>query len=85
MSTGSNDVYIVKNQTKDDSTEILIPAIESVVLEIDFENKTMRVDLPEGLWILNAVLRYSYPHPHTDNRQYTRDEFHSPYDFPGNV
>jgi 16S rRNA processing protein RimM len=49
MSTGSNDVYIVKNKTKDGSTEILIPAIESVVLEIDFENKTMRVALPEGL------------------------------------
>ena len=49
MSTGSNDVYIVKNKTKDDSTEILIPAIESVVLEIDFENKTIRVELPEGL------------------------------------
>jgi 16S rRNA processing protein RimM len=49
MSTGSNDVYIVKNKTKDDSTEILIPAIESVVLEIDFENKAMRVKLPEGL------------------------------------
>lgn len=50
MPTGSNDVYVVKNQTKDDSTEILIPAIESVVLEIDFENKTMRVELPEGLY-----------------------------------
>ena len=49
LSTGSNDVYIVKNKTKDDGTEILIPAIESVVLEIDFENKAMRVKLPEGL------------------------------------
>jgi ribosomal 30S subunit maturation factor RimM len=49
MPTGGNDVYIVKNKTMDGSTEILIPAIESVVLEIDFENKTMRVDLPEGL------------------------------------
>ena len=49
MPTGSNDVYIVKDRTKDDSTEILIPAIESVVLEIDFKNKTMRVELPEGL------------------------------------
>lgn len=49
MPTGSNDVYIVKNRTKDDSTEILIPAIESVVLEIDFENKLIRVELPEGL------------------------------------
>ena len=49
LSTGSNDVYIVKNKTKDDGTEILIPAIESVVLEIDFENKLIRVELPEGL------------------------------------
>jgi 16S rRNA processing protein RimM len=49
MATGSNDVYIVKNENKDHSTEILIPAIESVVLEIDFENKIMRVKLPEGL------------------------------------
>ena len=49
MATGSNDVYVVKNKTKDENAEILIPAIESVVLEIDFENKTMRVELPEGL------------------------------------
>ena len=49
MPTGSNDVYLVKNRTKDDSTERLIPAIESVVLEIDFENKLIRVELPEGL------------------------------------
>jgi 16S rRNA processing protein RimM len=49
MATGSNDVYIVKNQTENDGTEILIPAIESVVLEIDIESKMMRVELPEGL------------------------------------
>ena len=49
MATGGNDVYIVKNKTKDENTELLIPAIESVVLEIDFKNKTMRVELPKGL------------------------------------
>jgi ribosomal 30S subunit maturation factor RimM len=49
MATGSNDVYVVKNKTRDENAEILIPAIESVVLEIDFENKIMRVELPEGL------------------------------------
>lgn len=49
MATGSNDVYIVKDPTKDDGSEILIPAIDTVVLEIDFKNKTMRVELPEGL------------------------------------
>lgn len=45
ISTGSNDVFVVKNSDK----EILIPALESVVLEIDFKRKMMRIDLPEGL------------------------------------
>lgn len=46
IETGSNDVYVVKTP---DNGEILIPAIASVVLEIDLNRKTMRVDLPEGL------------------------------------
>jgi 16S rRNA processing protein RimM len=45
IQTGSNDVYVVKN----DRMEILIPALESVVLKIDLNNQTMRVKLPEGL------------------------------------
>jgi 16S rRNA processing protein RimM len=49
MPTGGNDVYVVKNQNKNDRHEILIPAIESVVLKIDLKNKIMRVNLPEGL------------------------------------
>jgi 16S rRNA processing protein RimM len=49
MPTGGNDVYVVKNQNTSDHHEILIPAIASVVLNIDFKNKIMRVDLPEGL------------------------------------
>ena len=49
MPTGSNDVYVVKNPDKDHDNEVLIPALTSVVLEIDLELKTMRVDLPEGL------------------------------------
>lgn len=43
--TGSNDVYVVKNN----NDEILIPGLESVVKEIDLKQKIMRVDLPEGL------------------------------------
>lgn len=43
--TGSNDVYVVKDLDK----EILIPALESVVIAIDLENRTMKVELPEGL------------------------------------
>ncbi len=51
ISTGSNDVYVVKNHGKypDKDAEILIPAIESVVVGIDLENKRMEVNLPEGL------------------------------------
>ena len=45
LPTGSNDVYVVKDNKK----EVLIPALESVVLDIDLELKRMRVDLPEGL------------------------------------
>ena len=43
--TGSNDVYVVKNQKK----EVMVPALESVVIDIDLEHNCMRVDLPEGL------------------------------------
>ena len=45
IETGSNDVYVVKNGAK----ETLVPAIESVVLDVDLEQKRMRIDLPDGL------------------------------------
>jgi 16S rRNA processing protein RimM len=45
IETGSNDVYVVQ----DKKTEVLIPALESVVMEIDLNRKRMQVDLPEGL------------------------------------
>jgi len=45
IQTGSNDVYVVKKG----SDEILIPALASVVIDIDLEHKRMQVDLPEGL------------------------------------
>jgi 16S rRNA processing protein RimM len=43
--TGSNDVYVVRNQ----ENEILVPALEHVVLKIDRANGRMTVKLPEGL------------------------------------
>ena len=43
--TGSNDVYVVKDEKK----EVLVPALESIVIDIDLKHKRMRVDLPEGL------------------------------------
>lgn len=47
--TGSNDVYVVKDLNQEDGREILIPAIESVIVEINLERNMMRVDLPNGL------------------------------------
>ena len=49
IQTGSNDVYVVKNDDGQDPAEILVPALEWVVLAIDVGRKTMCVDLPEGL------------------------------------
>lgn len=43
--TGSNDVYVVKDGKK----EILVPALASVLKEIDLDQGIMVVDLPEGL------------------------------------
>ena len=45
LTTGSNDVYVVRDGKK----EMLIPAIDSVVVDIDLEHNLLRVDLPEGL------------------------------------
>lgn len=49
MPTGSNDVYVVKRPGGGPNGDILVPALKSVVVEIDLENRRMRVDLPEGL------------------------------------
>ena len=43
IETGSNDVYVVRRGKE----EILIPAIEEVVREVDLQRRLMTVDLPE--------------------------------------
>ena len=45
LTTGSNDVYVASAA----GTELLIPATDDVVLEVDVGKGTMQVDLPEGL------------------------------------
>lgn len=45
IETGSNDVYVVKQ----DGREVLIPALEDVVLSVDLDAGRMTVSLPEGL------------------------------------
>ena len=47
--TGSNDVYSVKRMDGTTEIEVLIPALASVVIEVDLYQRIMRVELPEGL------------------------------------
>jgi 16S rRNA processing protein RimM len=47
--TGANDVYVVKTPPDHALDEILLPAIATVVIDIDVEQRLMRVELPEGL------------------------------------
>ncbi|MDQ7837472.1 MAG: ribosome maturation factor RimM [Thermodesulfobacteriota bacterium] len=49
--TGSNDVYVVENGSK----EYLIPAIEDVVVNIDLTNKIMTIRLLEDLLNMNDI------------------------------
>ena len=46
IETGANDVYVVKNES---GKEILLPAIPSVILDLDPARRFMRVHLLEGL------------------------------------
>ena len=45
LPTGSNDVYVVSNEGRD----LLVPALDWVIVEVDVERRRMTVDLPEGL------------------------------------
>ncbi len=49
METGSNDVYVVKDEGRGASYEVLVPALASVVRSVDLKQSVMTVDLPEGL------------------------------------
>lgn len=45
LNTGSNDVYVVRLEKQ----EVLVPALDDVVVEVDTERGRMTVDLPDGL------------------------------------
>jgi 16S rRNA processing protein RimM len=51
LATGAHDVYVVKG----DRGEILVPAVEQMVKEIDLEKGVIKVDLPPGLVEANAL------------------------------
>ncbi len=46
LTTAAHDIYIVRGES---GPEILLPAIESVILEIDLENSLLRAHLLPGL------------------------------------
>jgi 16S rRNA processing protein RimM len=46
METGANDVYIIDSEQHG---EVLLPAIDSVILQVDMEAQRMTVHIPEGL------------------------------------
>jgi 16S rRNA processing protein RimM len=46
ITTGSNDVYIVKNRS---NQEILIPAIHDVIKDIDLKKRRITINIVDGL------------------------------------
>lgn len=46
MKTGANDVYVVKTN---ENREVLLPVIKECVLDIDTENKIVKIHLMDGL------------------------------------
>ncbi|HET9906906.1 MAG TPA: ribosome maturation factor RimM [Anaerolineales bacterium] len=46
IETGANDVYVIRNES---GKELLLPAIPSVILNLDTASRLMRVHLLEGL------------------------------------
>lgn len=46
FSTGSNDVYVVKDEL---GKQVLLPAIKDVIKKVDIKNKVITVHLLEGL------------------------------------
>ena len=46
--TGNNDVWVVETAFPN-APEILIPALSSVIVEVNIETKKIVVDLPQGL------------------------------------
>lgn len=49
IETGANDVYSVKDMSKEDGKNILIPAIKQCILNVDVKERKMIVRLLEGL------------------------------------
>jgi len=51
LSTGANDVYVVQRIS---GREVLLPAIASVILETNLNERTIRVHIPPGIEVDDA-------------------------------
>ena len=49
IQTGANDVFVVKPDKNGDKEEVLVPAIESVIIIVNIKEGTMEIELPKGL------------------------------------
>lgn len=53
LQTGANDVYVIQADETSSSAgrkkELLIPAIKECILDVDMEQRTMRIHLLPGL------------------------------------
>lgn len=47
LPTGASDVYVLRTP---EGEERMLPAVQSVILEVDLERRIMLVHPPEGLW-----------------------------------
>ena len=65
LSTGANDVYVVRGQRG----EVLLPAVDDVVHEIDVPGGRMVVELLPGLEFTSTVRRPRTPKPSGEERR----------------
>jgi 16S rRNA processing protein RimM len=52
LETGSNDVLIIAPEQEADQkkpAEILVPVLDGIIIDVDKESNTMKIDIPEGL------------------------------------
>ncbi len=47
--TGANDVFVVESREDNGNKETLVPAIESVIKDVNIEEGIIKIDLPQGL------------------------------------
>lgn len=46
METGANDVYVIEHPSEG---EVLVPAIKECILDVDIENRQMKIHVMNGL------------------------------------